>query len=272
MGAPGDAIRLLVITQIHEPLQAYQGFHHRVAPLTVAHGVTVVLDFLQKSQALQLGNYFIPSLKALHAGVLSGGVGHVAVKSDDVYDFQLVPLADLEIYQIVARRYLQCSSAEVPADGVVADNGDASAHDGERGPAAQQMLVAGVFGIYGYSCVAQHGLRAGGGYSYMRPGVLFQRVSDVIKGAVLLLVVHFQVGEGGCAPRTPVDDALVAVNEALVVQVYKRSTYGLDRSGVQGELVAGLVGRDAQAPGLFVDDAAVFPDVLPDQLHELLPA
>ena len=130
----------------------------------------------------------------------------------------------------------------------------------------------------GHSGVAKHGLGPGGGHrNVLRRfigdgrGVL-QRVTDVIQASRLFLVVNLQVREGGGAPGTPVDDAFVPVDEALVVQVDEGRADRLGRARVQGELMPVPVGGDTQATALLVDYAAGPFHVLPDQFKELLPA
>ena len=101
---------------------------------------------------------------------------------------------------------------------------------------------------------------------------VLQRVANVIQSSRLLLIVHLQIGEGGGAPGTPVDDTFVAVDEALVVQVDESCADRFGRAWVKGEFVAGPIGGYTQAPALFVNYAAGPFNVLPDQLQELFPA
>ena len=94
----------------------------------------------------------------------------------------------------------------------------------------------------------------------------------MVQGALPLPVVHFQVGQGSGAAGAPVDDPLVAVDEALVVQVDEGGAHGTAGAGIQREAQPVPVSGDAQTLGLAMDDAAVLPDVLPDQFLELFPA
>ena len=91
-----------MIAHVDKPLEADQGFYYCAAPLAVAYRMTVIFHFLQEAQALQLGNYLLPSLKALSAGVLSRLAGHVGVEADDGGDLQMVALANSEVQRVVA--------------------------------------------------------------------------------------------------------------------------------------------------------------------------
>ena len=90
--------------------------------------------------------------------------------------------------------------------------------------------------------------------------------------AVYIVIVHLQVGKGGGAAHTAVDDALVAVDQALLVQADKGGADRVAGTRVEGEPVPFPVGGDAQAAGLLVDDAAGLFHVLPDAPDEGLAA
>ena len=225
-------------------------------------------DFLQHSQRFQLLHHAAAGLKTLDASVLAGHLGHVAVFADDVGGVQAVALAHLEVHRVVGRRDLQRAGAELRVNGLVAHHRDDAAHDGQYGVAAPDAVISRVFRMHSDPGVAQHGLRASGGYGHGPAGVVFQRVADVVEMPVHVLVVNFQVRKGRGAANTAVDDALVAVYQALLVQADEGGADGVAGARLQGELVALPVGGDAQPPRLFVNDAAGLLDVFPDALHE----
>ena len=272
VGPPGDALRLVVAAHVYEPLEADQGLDHRAAPLAVSHRVAVVFHFLQAAQAFQLLHHQAPGLETLHSGVLAGRPGHRAVQADDVDEGQVVTLSDLEVHRVVARSHLQRAGAELHVDGVVPHHRYLPVHDGQDGLPAPYAVVARVVGVDGHCGVAQHGLRPGGGHGHPGGRVAGQRVADVIELAVDVLVIDFQVGQGGGAPGAPVDYALVPVDQPLAVEVDECRADGPAGTGVQGELVALPVGGDAQAAGLLVDYAAELLHVVPHELDETLPA
>ena len=280
VGAAGDAVGFTVAAHLEEPLEADEGFYYRIATLAVAHGMAVVLHLFQQAEAIQFFGDGAAGVEALHAPVFAGQVGHVAVEADNVDDFQAVPLANLKVGNVVAGGYFQGAGAELRLDGFVADDGDGPVHDGQEGLLAHVGGVAGVFGMDGHAGVAEHGLRAGGGDGDVAPifalrereNGVGQGIADVVELAVLFLVFHFQVGEGGGATGAPVDDALVAVDEALVVEVDEGGADGLGRARVKGEAQAGPVAGGAQPLVLLVDGVAVAGDPLPDALLELFAA
>ena len=122
-----------------------------------------------------------------------------------------MPLANLEVGDVVTRGNLQGAGAELHLDGLVTYNGYGPVHDGQHGLLADEGSISGVFGVHSHAGITEHGFRAGGGDGYLA-GTVGQGIADVVELAVLFLVLHFQVREGRGAAGAPVDDALVAVD------------------------------------------------------------
>ena len=84
------------------------------------------------------------------------------------------------------------------------------------------MQVALVFRMNGDGGVAEHGLGARGGDGEKLAGVLAviaeDGVADLPEVALLLVVDHFEIADGGLAARAPVDDVGAAIDEALLVE------------------------------------------------------
>ena len=76
--------------------------------------------------------------------------------------------------------------------------------------------------------------------------------------AVLFLIFHLGVGNGGLAVGAPVDDALAAVNQALFIQADKHLAHRLGAALVQSEAFAVPVAGGAELFQLLNNAAAVF--------------
>ena len=116
------------------------------------------------------------------------------------------------------------------------------------------------------------GCRSGCRWGCRSPGLPGQGVAQVVELAVLLLIFHFQVGQGGGAARAPVDDALVAINQSLAVEVDKGGAHRLGRPGVQGKAQARPVAGGAQPLVLLIDGITVAGDPFPNPFLKLFPA
>ncbi len=119
--------------------------------------------------------------------------------------------------------------------------------------------------------VTEQGLRAGGGdhqvaQAFGRPGAVRQRVAQVPEVALLVMVFHFQVGNGGMELGVPVDQAFAAVDQAVFEQADEGFLDRLGQARIHGEALARPVHRGAQATNLAGDGAAGFFFPLPDFL------
>ena len=88
--------------------------------------------------------------------------------------------------------------------------------------AAVQMAVALVLGMHGDAGVAQHRLGPGGGDGDECALAALDRVAQVPEMAVDLGLLHLEVGDGGLQLDVPVDQPLVAVDQAGLVQRRRR--------------------------------------------------
>ena len=115
---------------------------------------------------------------------------------------QIVPLADLEIVEVVRRRDLHRAGALFRIGVIVADDRNAAADQRQhRGP-ADQVLEAFVLGMHRHGDVAEHGLRP-----RRRDDdefvAAFDRIFDVPEIALDLDLLHFEIGDRGLQLRDP---------------------------------------------------------------------
>ena len=135
--------------------------------------------------------------------------------------------------------------------------------------AADQVAVAGVVGVHRDRGVAEHGLDPGGGHDDL---VVAVAVPDRDQLAVVVGVLHLDVGQRGQAARAPVDDPLRPVDQAVVEQPLEDGLHRAGQARVHGEPLAGPVHAVAEPAHLAQDRAAGLGLPLPDPLHERLPA
>ena len=131
--------------------------------------------------------------------------------------------------------------------------------------------------MHGHGCVAQDGLGAGRGDDDGRlilatARLVGEAVGDVIELAGTILVVDLEIRDGAGAARTPVDDAGVAVDQALVVQAHEDLAHSPGETRIEREALAVPVTRDAQAAMLLGDAMAVALLPRPGTLQEALAA
>ena len=177
--------------------------------------------------------------------------------------------ADLEVVGVVAGRDLQRARAELGLDVGVGDDRQAPADERQDRRLPHQPRVALVVGVHRDRRVGQDRLRAHGG-DRQRAVARRQRVVDVVEGVGDLALLHLEVGDRRARARVPVDQVVVAVDQALVVEVHEDLQHGLGVVLVEREALLVVVQRGAQPLELLDDRAAVEARPLPRALHERL--
>ena len=132
-----------------------------------------------------------------------------------------------------------------------------------------RCAVALVVGVHRDRGVGQHRLRAHGGDHDLAVAVR-ERVGDVEERVGDLAVLDLEVGDRRARPRVPVDQVVVAVDQALVVEVDEDLHDRAHVALVEREALVVVVHRGAQALELLDDRAAVLLAPLPHALDERL--
>ncbi len=177
-------------------------------------------------------------------------------------------LADLVVVGIMTRRDLERACAKLRVDIFVGDDGDFAAEDGHDGGLAHQVAVTFVVGVDGDGGVAQDGLGARG--ADLDEAAVGEGIAEGVEVADDLFVLDFEVADGAGAARTPVDQVVGAVDQALFIEPDKGVEHGFAEAVVQRKALALPVTRDAHALLLGGDAVVVFVFPVPHFAHKLL--
>ena len=280
---------------LDEPLLGHHGLDGGVAAVAGADFVLQRLDLLQEAALLQVREDGLAGLEGGHAGILAavqhmrlvdgvlargkqsigssliGGAGHVSVVGEDADDGQVMAQADLKVVGVVGRGDLHDTGTLGHVGVLVADDGDLLVQQGQDDMAAVQMSIAGVIAVDGNGGIAQHGLGTGGSQFQHLAGLL-DRVEKVPEAAVLFLILHLGVGNGGVAVGAPVDHAVAAVDQSLVVQAHEHFLDSLRAALVHGKALALPVAAAAQLLQLADDAVAVLGLPCPGALQKTVAA
>ena len=104
------------------------------------------------------------------------------------------------------------------------------------------------------------------------PSSPMHRVADLPQVALVLVVDHFEIADGGLAARAPVDDVGAAIDEPLLVEADEGLAHRHREALVHGEVFAVPVDRGAEALHLVENGSAVVAPPLPHALDEGLAA
>ena len=136
---------------------------------------------------------------------------------------------------------------------------------------ADVRLVALVVGIHGDRGVTEHRLGPCR-RDRDRARAVGERVADVPKAALDVLVIDFEIGQRRFASRAPVDQPHRAVDEFLVVKIDEDFGHRLRKARVEREALAAPVARRAEAAQLIQDSIAVSLAPFPDAIDECVAA
>ena len=229
------------------------------------------LDLLDQALRLEVGEHALARDEPLEAAI---GLRHLGVEAPlrvhDVDHGEAVAAPDLEVVEVVPRRDLDRARALLRIGVRVGDDRQAPADQRQDRVLADQVLIAGVFGVDRDAGVPEHGLGPGGRDRDVAAGLALDRVADVPEMALDLLRVDLEVGDRGLQPAVPVDQALVLVDQAVAVELDEHLAHRGGEALVHGEALARPVGRGAQPMQLPADQAARLLLPRPDPLDELV--
>ena len=194
-------------------------------------------------------------------------LAHAAVLPDHDDLVEGVGPADLEVVRVVTRRDLQRPGSELGIDMIVGDDLQTAADQRQDAVPADQVAVPVVVWVDGDRSVGQHRLGPDGGDGEDALGVV-DRVVDLVERVLHLAVLHLEVRDRGPGTGVPVDDVVVAVDQALLVERREDAIDGSDVPLVEREALALVVAGGPQALVLLDDLRAVLLLPAPDALDE----
>ena len=222
-------------------------------------------------QHLRLAGGSLAGAEQLIGGGFIGGTGHAAIVGEYTDTGQIMALAYLEVIGVVGGGDLYDTGALFHIGVLIADDGDFLIQQRQDDMAAVQVGVAGILAIDGHGGITQHGFGTGGGQLQLLAGLL-DGVEQMPEAAVLLLVFYLGIADGGIAGGAPVDHAVAAVDEALIVQALKHQLHRTGAALIEGEALPLPVAAGAELFELADDAPAVLAAPFPGALQKALAA
>ena len=271
-GVDGVERRPFELVDGNEPLLGQPRLQRRVATIAVHDGVIEVLDVIEQTVLVKPLDDGLAALVAVHAGELAVALDDHRVLVEDVDLRQVVGLTHGVIVGVVGRGDLNEAGTEVGVDMIVGEDGNLTVDDGEHDGLTHEGGLLGILRRDGDARIAEHGLGARGGDNDILLAVdrLGQRIAQVPQVALLVLVLGLVVRDGGGAVGAPVDDALAAIDQAVMIPVAEDLAHGLRVVLVHGEALVVEVDGAAHALDLFDDDAAVLVGPVPAGVDKLV--
>ena len=240
-----------------EPLVRQHRLHDGAAAGAMTHRVVVIVDPDEMALRLQLVTEGLAGFVAIHAEEVRAGLRDPRLRVDDGDGVEAVPLPDLEVEGVVRRRDLHGAGAELGIDGVVGDDGNLPFDNGHPDVATDGGSVAVVVGVDRHRRVAEHRFDACRGdddpVRAVRTGPVDERVFDVDQLPGFVLVLDLDLRDGGVTTRAPIDDAVPAIDEALLVQGDEHLAHRSGQPVVEREPLPGPIRGEPEGANLLGD-------------------
>ncbi len=222
----------------HVPLVRQHRLDHLAGAAATGHRHPMRLLRHHQAGVAQVLQHRLARLVAVQPAVLGRGVlVDRCRRGQDRERSEAVTLPEREVVEIVRRRDLHRARSELRIDIGVRDDRNRAAGQRQDHFGADTRLVAGIVRVDRHRHVAQQRFRTGGGDHQPRAAV-GARIADLPDPPVLLLAFDFQVRHRGLQLRIPVDQALAAIDQPLLVQA---------NEGFDDHARAGLVHREIGA-------------------------
>ena len=259
--------------RVGEPLVGKPGLDGDARAIAVRHHVELLLDLLQQAPLVHFGDDLLACFVAVEAAKALGcRVVDVGVLIENIDQLEVVAAADLEVVEVVGRCHLDRARALLWVGIVVGDDDQAALGRGLDAELADQCGIALVVRMDRHGGVSKHCLRPGRGDGNVFVVKPFYRVLEVPQMALRLALFDLEIGDCGVQLTIPVDQSLVAIDQALLVEVDEDLAHRRRQALVHGEALARPVRRGAEAAELIGDGAAGFLFPGPDSLDKAFAA
>ena len=264
----------------NEPLVRQHGLNDLSGAAAARHHQLVFLHFDQQAQGFEVGDHLLACHKTVQAQIGSGRlIVDLGVQRQHADEGQLVALADGVIVLVVRWGDLDHTRAKSLVHVVVGNHRNGSIAQRQGDVLAKQVPVALILGVHHGGHVAQHGLRprcghhqTGGHFAVDELRAIGEWIADVPQKAVFFFALDFQVADRAHQHRVPVDQALAAVDQTLLIELDKGLSDGFGQLVVHREVLAAPVHAVAHAAHLGRDGVAAFLFPLPDLGDKVLAA
>ncbi len=297
---------------IHEPLVGQHRLDHDIRAIPEGLHDLLVFDargFLARlivsvhhhqAERDDVLHHRLARVKPVHADIFfrhgAVYVGHARLLIHEAQHGQPMALGDLIVVEIMRAGDLYRAGAEVRVGILIGNDRDQAFGQRQAHQFADNRFVTRIIRVHRHRAVAEHGFRARRGnrdpvallFEDNIPVLIlldigvglpaFERVFEVPHSPIDFAVLDFEIGNRGLEMRVPVDQPLVAIDEALIIERHEDLLHGLAQSLIHGEALARPVGGDAEplvltdnrAAGFFLPGPDTFGEFFPCEIGTLL--
>ena len=236
------------------------------------NGVIKIFNVIKQAMLFKPSNNSLTSLISIKTRELTITVNNNSMLIKDVDLLKIVSLTHSKVIRVMSWSYLNKTGTKACVNMPVRENWNLSINNGQNNGLSNKISLFWILRRNSYAGIAQHSLWTSSCYGNVLNAInrLFERVTQVPKMALLVSVLCLVVRDRSLAMRTPVYDALTAINELVMIPVNKDLTYCLSVLRRHGELLVIKINGAAHALNLRNNGSAVLARPIPASIQELL--
>ena len=185
---------------------------------------------------------------------------------------KIVSLTHSKVIRVMSWSYLNKTSTKTCINMPVREDWNLSINNWQNDGLSNKISLFWILRRNSNASITQHSLWTSSCYSNVFNAIngLFKWIAQVPKMALLVSVLCLIVRDGSLAMRTPVYNALTAINELVMIPINKDLTNSLSVLRRHGELLVIKINGAAHALNLRNNSSAVLARPIPAGIHELL--
>ena len=217
-------------------------------------------------------NNSLTSLISIKTRELTIAVNNNSMLIKDVDLLKIMTLTHSKVVRVMSWGYLNKTSTKACINMPVRENWNLSVNNWQNNGLSNKVSLFWILRRDSYARIAQHGLWTSSSYGNVLNTInrLFEWIAQVPKMALLVSVFCFIIRDRSLAMRTPVYDALTAINKLVMIPINKDLTYCLSVLRRHSELLVIKINGAAHALDLRNNGSAILARPIPASLQELL--
>ena len=260
--------RLFELIDGNKPLLREPWLQRSATAVAVHNGVIKVFNVIKQTVLFKPSNNSLTSLISVKTRELTIAVNNNGMLIKNVNLLKVMSLTHSKVVRVMSWGYFNKTSTKACINMPVRENWNLSVNNGQNNGLSNKISLFWVLRRNSYARITQHGLWTSSSYGNVFNAInrLFEWVAQVPKMALLVSVLCLIVRDRSLAMRTPVYDALTAINELVMIPVNKDLTNSLGVLRRHSELLVIKINGAAHALNLRNNGSAVLARPIPASL------
>ena len=264
--------RLFELINGNKPLLREPWLKSCAAAVAMHNGVIKVFNVIKQAMLFKPSNNSLTSLISIKTRKLTVTVNNNSVLIKDVDLLKVMSLTHSKVIRVMSWSYLNKTGTKACINMPVREDWNLSVNNWQDNSLSNKISLFWILRRNSYARITQHGLWTSSSYGNVLNAInrLFEWIAQVPKMALLVSVLCLIVRDRSLAMRTPVYDALSAINKLVMIPVNKDLTNSLSVLRRHGELLVIKINGAAHALNLRNNGSAVLARPIPASIQEFL--